>query len=127
MMTELKSFTGGTVPLSPLSLNSSSLLVDVGLKTVNLGLHRADSLQDLLLRLGGGKKELNNNLTNVWPGVSGNRRRRYLDGDAKVVSVFNFWNEVLDPAGDLRRQTLKVYFSETVGSGENRLVVDLRR
>lgn len=37
----------------------------------------------------------------------------YLDGDAKVISIFYFGDEVLNPAGDLQQQrrvfTLKTY------------------
>lgn len=29
----------------------------------------------------------------------------YLDGDSKVIPVFYFWDEVLNPAGDLQQHS----------------------
>ena len=38
----------------------------------------------------------------------------YLDGDPKVISIFYFWDEVLNPAGDLQQQSTSAFYSNTV-------------
>lgn len=76
------------------------LLVDVGLESVCFGLHCSDSLQDFLLSEKTSLKCPDETKRVCWSGGGG-----YLDGNSKVIPIFYFRDEVLNPGGNLRWQT----------------------
>lgn len=80
---------------------ASGLLVDVGLESVGFGLHCSDPLQDFLLW----KKTFLKPKMSGWGRAGVLIRRGYLDGNSKVIPIFYFRDEVLNPGGHLRWQT----------------------